>query len=107
MINLNSSNTSASQVNVTLPKPINNDLHIKAEQLPVYTEKKWIPNKNVLEDEEIKDKPSFAKVSVPKQQSKNLTLTVINDKTEPLAEADTNASTGMNASTVQMLLNAS
>ena len=76
-------NNSASLVNVTLPKAINNDLHTKAEKLAVYTDKKWVPNKEDLDTENIKNSPSFAKVSVSNQTvNKNLTLTIISDKSE-------------------------
>lgn len=46
-----------------MPKAVNDgSLPTKAEHLAVYVDKQWVPNKQELEEENIKDGPSFAKV---------------------------------------------
>jgi hypothetical protein len=59
------------------------DLHSKSEDLPVYTDKKWVPNKQDLEEENIKDGPTFAKLGHTKDASvsnTNITVTELPDK---------------------------
>lgn len=61
---------------------MNNEMATKAESLSVYTEKKWIPNKEEIEDMNKKDGPTFAKVKTPSTNStskKNISVTVLND----------------------------
>jgi len=58
-------NQLASIENLTVPAPINVQQVDKSEKLPVYTEKKWVPNRDDIEDVNMKDKPSIAKVVQP------------------------------------------
>ena len=72
------SNTSSSK-NVTVPQAIDVTMNKPAESLPVYTQKKWIPNKEEVDDENIKTKPTFAKINPPKKQNAS-SFTVLSDQ---------------------------
>jgi len=55
---------------------------INSEKLPVYTEKKWVPNKDDVPDEVMKNKPTLAKVEPPKNSSDSAkALTIIETNT--------------------------
>lgn len=57
-----------------------------AASLPVYTQKKWIPNKEEVDEENLKSKPTFAKIQAPK---KNSNFTVLPDqKPELMVQVD-------------------
>ena len=45
-----------------------------AEALPVYTEKKWIPNKDDIEQENLKSGPTFAKLKAPMHNTTSFTV---------------------------------
>jgi hypothetical protein len=49
------------QDDLKVPEAIS-ELPSKSEDLPVYTDKKWVPNKQDLEEENIKDGPTLAKL---------------------------------------------
>ena len=67
-------------MDVTMNKP--------AESLPVYTQKKWIPNKEEIEEENLKKSPTFAKIKAP--ESKKTSFTVLPDqKPELMVQVDT------------------
>lgn len=53
-------------MDVTMNKP--------AETLPVYTQKKWIPNKDEIDEENLKTSPTFAKIEAPKQNKTSFTV---------------------------------
>lgn len=57
-----------------------------AESLPVYTQKKWVPNKEEIEEENLKDKPTFAKIKAPK--SKNSFTVLPDQKPELMVQTD-------------------
>jgi hypothetical protein len=58
-------------MDVTMSRP--------AESLPVYTQKAWVPNKEDIDEENVKKAPTFAKVSAPSKQSKANSFTVLPD----------------------------
>lgn len=58
-----------------------------AETLPVYTQKKWIPNKDEIEEENLKKSPTFAKIKAP--ETKKTSFTVLPDqKPELMVQVD-------------------
>lgn len=56
------------QDGLKIPAPIS-ELPTKSEKLPVYTQKQWVPNKQDLEEENIKDGPTLAKVKQVKSNA--------------------------------------
>lgn len=68
---------------IEVPKAINEDHFVSSEKLPVYTEKKWVPNKDDVPDEVMKNQPTLAKVEPPKNTSDSAkSLTIIQSKVE-------------------------
>ena len=54
----------------------------------MYTQKKWIPNKDEIEEENLKTSPTFAKIKAP--ESKKTSFTVLPDqKPELMVQVDT------------------
>ena len=45
-----------------VPQAMDVTMNHPAESLPVYTQKKWIPNKEEVDEENLKSKPTFAKI---------------------------------------------
>jgi len=91
--------TLQNKTTVQLPAAINNDLvnSSKVEALPVYAQKKWIPNKDELEIENIKNAPTFAKVKTPQQVPKNLTVVEVPEKEQNSTSSnETSVSTAQN-----------
>jgi hypothetical protein len=75
------------QDGLKIPAPIS-ELPTKSEQLPVYTQKQWVPNMQDLEEENIKDGPTLAKV---KQVQSNATAQTISITVLPEKETWTDA----------------
>lgn len=72
-------NQLSSNENITVPAPINVQQVEKSEKLSVYTDKKWIPNREDIEDINMKDKPSIAKVIQPNITTNSSFATIIPD----------------------------
>jgi hypothetical protein len=71
-----------------VPQAIDVTMNKPAESLPVYTQKKWIPNKDEIEEENLKTSPTFAKIKAP--ESKKTSFTVLPDqKPELMVQVDT------------------
>lgn len=65
---------------ITVPKAINdNSLPTKAEHLSVYVDQKWLGNKQELEDQNIKDAPTFAKLKQPNNTATSDKISILND----------------------------
>lgn len=71
---------------VSVPKAVNDgSLPTSAEHLSVYVDKKWVPNKQELEEENIKDGPSFAKVKQPANNTQAASqMSILNDESSNL-----------------------
>lgn len=58
----------------SVPAPIDVTMNKPAETLPVYTQKKWIPNKDDVDEENLKTAPTFAKLEMPKHNTTSFTV---------------------------------
>ena len=63
---------------VAVPQAMDVTMNKPSETLPVYTQKKWVANKEELDEENLKNGPSFAKISAPKHT--NVSFTVLPDQ---------------------------
>ena len=69
-----------------VPQAMDVTMNHPSASLPVYTQKKWIPNKDEVDEENLKSKPTFAKIQAPK---KGANFTVLPDlKTELMVQVD-------------------
>ena len=59
-----------------VPQAMDVTMNHPSASLPVYTQKKWIPNKEEVDEENLKSKPTFAKIQAPK---KGANFTVLPD----------------------------